>query len=314
VNAVERPVQFECEGEELIAILSVPEHPVELGVVVVVGGPQYRAGSHRQFVYLARALAKVRIPCLRFDYRGMGDSDGSRRSFDSVGEDIACAVRALTEHVPAVRRVVLWGLCDGASAALMAIGSLPNVGGLIALNPWTRSETSLDRALVTHYYAQRFRSRDFWRKLLTGRLSIVRAVSEFARRASSAVAGRFCSGSSNTATRFQDRMCDGLTRSSKPAMIVLSGNDLTAQEYIAFVASDPRWTKALASPAVVTKHVSQADHTFSNETSRSELERLCCDFVLSLRNADQSQGTTDLTQRPDRADQRTDARVTRGKS
>ncbi|MFB1029241.1 MAG: hydrolase 1, exosortase A system-associated, partial [Thauera sp.] len=71
---------FPCEGEELIGILALPETAVtRLGVLVVVGGPQYRVGSHRQFVLLARALAKSGVPCMRFDYRGMGDATGEMR-------------------------------------------------------------------------------------------------------------------------------------------------------------------------------------------------------------------------------------------
>ena len=71
-----------CAGEELVGVLTLPEEPVHIGVVVIVGGPQYRVGSHRQFVLLARHLAEQGIPTLRFDCRGMGDSSGDQRSFD----------------------------------------------------------------------------------------------------------------------------------------------------------------------------------------------------------------------------------------
>jgi hypothetical protein len=45
-------------------------------VVIIVVGPQYRAGLHRQFVSLARTLSTAGFLVLRYDYRGMGDSDG----------------------------------------------------------------------------------------------------------------------------------------------------------------------------------------------------------------------------------------------
>ena len=51
------------------------------GVLIVTGGPQYRAGSHRQFVLLARFLAARGMAVLRFDYRGMGDSEGAPRDY-----------------------------------------------------------------------------------------------------------------------------------------------------------------------------------------------------------------------------------------
>ena len=76
-HASEFPVVFSCGGDQLVGMV----HPAaaRLGVVIVVGGPQYRVGSHRQFVLMARDLAREGYPVLRFDYRGMGDSDGAVR-------------------------------------------------------------------------------------------------------------------------------------------------------------------------------------------------------------------------------------------
>ena len=65
--AGERPVQFSCGTDRLLGILHPGAPDSERGVLVVVGGPQYRVGSHRQFVLLARALAAAGIPVLRFD-------------------------------------------------------------------------------------------------------------------------------------------------------------------------------------------------------------------------------------------------------
>ena len=81
----EDAVVFQCEGASLVGILHVPERePARIGVLVIVGGPQYRVGSHRQFVLMARSLAQSGYAVLRFDYRGMGDSDGEMRTFESV--------------------------------------------------------------------------------------------------------------------------------------------------------------------------------------------------------------------------------------
>ena len=74
---VERFATFECGDDTCIGIVASNADVAsraDIGVVIVVGGPQYRVGSHRQFVTLARALAASGVPALRFDYRGMGDS------------------------------------------------------------------------------------------------------------------------------------------------------------------------------------------------------------------------------------------------
>ena len=93
----EKAVVFGFAGEQLVGVLARPEcsdvaEGLELGVLVVVGGPQYRAGSHRQFLLLSRKVAEAGFPVFRFDYRGMGDSGGERRDFEAVSGDIGAAV------------------------------------------------------------------------------------------------------------------------------------------------------------------------------------------------------------------------------
>lgn len=289
MTMTERPLVFSCRGDELIGILALPASAPSVGVVVVVGGPQYRAGSHRQFVKLGRALAQAGIACLRFDYRGMGDSGGALRTFESVDDDVAAAIAALEQNVPSVRHVVLWALCDGASAAFMAARTLPGITGIVALNPWVRDETSLDRALVKHYYARRFVSWGFWRKVFSGEMKIAATLGEFLRRLRTA-SGRGATGASSAPdqpARYQDRMWQGLTKLKGPGLIILSGKDLTAQEYETFSKSEPRWKKALAAnPRFATHRVALADHTFSNDAARVEVERLTCAFVQALTAAD----------------------------
>lgn len=88
----EIPITFACGTDNLFGVLNLPESSDQRGVVIVVGGPQYRVGSHRQFVLLARALAQQGVPVMRFDYRGMGDSTGQQRAFDTIDNDIRSAI------------------------------------------------------------------------------------------------------------------------------------------------------------------------------------------------------------------------------
>ena len=76
MNFSEEAVVFPFAAEQLVGIVARPDTSSDCGVLVVVGGPQYRAGSHRQFLLLSRRLATEGYPTLRFDYRGMGDSGG----------------------------------------------------------------------------------------------------------------------------------------------------------------------------------------------------------------------------------------------
>jgi alpha/beta superfamily hydrolase len=114
----EEPFFFECERDRLPGIAAFPDAPADIGVLIIVGGPQYRVGSHRQFVLLARAIATAGIPSMRFDFRGSGDATGEQHSYEDIGPDIGAAVAALFARMPQVKRVVLWGLCGAATAAL----------------------------------------------------------------------------------------------------------------------------------------------------------------------------------------------------
>jgi pimeloyl-ACP methyl ester carboxylesterase len=80
-STAEQAFSFSVEGDTLLGILHAPaivrSGTTGTGVVIVVGGPQYRGGSHRQFVQLARRLAHEGHAVLRFDVRGMGDSSGA---------------------------------------------------------------------------------------------------------------------------------------------------------------------------------------------------------------------------------------------
>ena len=130
-----RPLTFDCGGATLAGLL----HPAAggTGIVIVTGGVQTRAGSHRGFVDLADRLAAAGFPVLRFDRRGVGDSDGENSGFRDSAPDIAAAITALRRACPGIRRVIGWGLCDGASA-LALHGAALGLDGLILANPWTR--------------------------------------------------------------------------------------------------------------------------------------------------------------------------------
>ena len=178
----ERPVPIPCEGETLVGVLHLPQVTLaDHGIVIVVGGPQYRVGSHRQFVTTARALGEAGHAALRFDYRGMGDSSGSRRSFERVDEDIRAAVDTLMNEVAGLSGVVLYSLCDGASAALMYAPTDPRVKALVLLNPWVRTDATQAATYLRFYYARRLLQAAFWRKLLTAGINPLAAGADLLR-------------------------------------------------------------------------------------------------------------------------------------
>lgn len=276
MNWTERGLAFDCQGQQLIGVACLPAVPGDTGVVVVVGGPQYRAGSHRLFVRMARRLAAAGYASLRFDCRGMGDSQGAQRGFDQLGDDIGAAIGALQRELPAVKRVVLWGLCDGASAALLYLDHTahdPRVSGLCLLNPWVRSESTLAQTRVKHYYLERLKDRAFWAKLLSGRVARS-AVSEVGASLRAAVRPRK-RAHPEEAPGFQQRMARAWMAGRMPVMLVLSGRDYTAKEFLQACASEPAWQGALERLALQRVDFEDADHTFSSEAGAQGLVQRC---------------------------------------
>lgn len=270
----ERVLVFPCQGDTLVGILSLPAQPHPRGVLVIVGGPQYRAGSHRQFTLLARALADAGIPVLRFDYRGMGDSEGEPRNFEQVRDDIRAAVDRFMAEIPGLSEVVLWGLCDGATAAAMYAPLDARVAGLVLLNPWVRTEQGAARATIRHYYLSRLLDRGFWRKLLGGRFDWRGSAASLAGTARSAVA-------EGAQGALPERMLDALSRFPGRTMIVLSGADLTAQEFAGLPQRSRSWAQLLAGPRVQRHDLAKADHTFSRREWHEQVTRWTRDWLRS---------------------------------
>ncbi len=272
VNHSEMPLLFAVSGEQLLGIAALPESAGDCGVVMVVGGPQYRVGSHRQFLLLSRRLADAGFPTFRFDYRGMGDSTGALRDFECVSDDLGAAIDAFVQACPQVKKVILWGLCDAASAILLALHAKPDerVCGVVLLNPWVRSETSLAQTHIKHYYGQRLMQAEFWRKLFSGKLRIFASAREFLSNAAKARGGRAVGRV--RAVSFQDRMAAGLRQFSGQTLLVLSEQDYTAREFIDYANADQLWEGLIASPGVTRCDIPDADHTFSSAVLRSRVE------------------------------------------
>lgn len=279
----ERAIAFECVGDELFGVLSLPPEPFEIGVVIVVGGPQYRVGSHRQFVLLARHLAAAGFAVLRFDVRGMGDSSGDFPGFESIDLDIAAAVNGLRREVREVSRVVLWGLCDAASAALLSPRVLEEIAGLVLLNPWVRNDETFASTEVKHYYKQRLFERVFWRKLVSGEVAIFGSLCEFLGKLLRQLVFRKRQVASMDQTvDFRGRMVSALKAFSGPALFILSGRDLVAAEFLEFCKEHPSMTDVWQRSSVTRIDLADADHTFSSMTHRGDVERATRSFLESL--------------------------------
>lgn len=281
MNFLQQPLAFSCETDWLMAIVSRPQKPRARGVLIVVGGPQYRVGSHRQFALLATHLAEQGTPVMRFDYRGMGDSTGDARDFEQVTPDLRAAVDAFFGAVEELRDVVIWGLCDAASAALFYAHQDARVSGLVLLNPWVRTAQGQAQTYLRHYYLKRLVDPVLWRKIAHGvfdlRGSVVSLVQNM-RAALGATADtaavevvKEARAEGDPTQPLPGRMAAGLARFSGRVLLILSGNDLTAREFVDVSSASRRWRKLLAAPRVTRRDLPEATHTFSRREWRNQV-------------------------------------------
>ena len=292
----ERPVVFDCHDTELIGIVATPRSvaPHRTGVVVLVGGPQYRVGSHRQFTLLCRHLAEHGIPSIRFDYHGLGDSDGPPAlGVDGVEADLRAAIDTFMRAAPAVTGVVLWGLCGAASASALYAPSDDRVKGLVMLNPWVRTEEGLAKAQLRHYYLGRLGDPNFWGRIARGDVAVVASLEAFGasvmkaagwRRSSNATPGPGAadSGAQRAATSetLPERMLASLQRTRLPALVVLSGSaDLTANEFRQVASGSAAWRQWMTSAAVERHEIEGSTHTFSRTDWRDRVAEITTNWV-----------------------------------
>lgn len=276
MNYTEHAHIFNCGDSRLLGIATQPASPAETGVLIVVGGPQYRSGSHRQFTLLARYLAEQGYASLRFDYRGMGDSEGETRNFEGINEDLRAAIDSWQTQASWVKRVVIWGLCDAASAALYYAHSDSRVSALVLLNPWVHSEAGAARARLKHYYLKRLMQRSFWLKLLSGKVELRKSAGDLSTAAQRAATASSTATSAPADPRhgspgYVGRMLKGLQQFQGEVLILLSSNDLVAQEFITLTQQDKKWKQCCASPKITRETIQEANHTFSSQRWREQV-------------------------------------------
>ena len=289
----EQPLVFEGSQGPMVGILSRPATECRGAVLIVAGQPQTRVGAHRMFTDLARELAAQGVASLRFDVGGWGDSPGEALAFERSDRDIAAAAAVLHAALPGTRPLWLWGLCDGASAAVLALPAVRAAGvvpdAVCLVNPWVRSEASLAAAMVKTYYLKRLMQGEFWARLLTGRIPMANLVHEPLRHLRARFGGRGTASATdgrprNDASNAEaNGPADAATSAVAPpagpdlpeqllaqlaayrgaVYTVLSGNDLTAAETDALMSRDKRWRKRLDRKGAILR-VPGADHTFSD--------------------------------------------------
>jgi len=167
-------ITFDCEGSRLVGTIDAGDNATS-GLLIVTGGNELRSGAFAGQAQLAESLAAQGFAVMRFDRRGVGDSEGANGEFRTSRPDLAAALAAFRRECPALTRIVGFGNCDGASALILAEGA--GCDALVLSNPWTFERTDEDEQesppeVVRDHYRKRLTDPAAIKRLLTGKVSL----------------------------------------------------------------------------------------------------------------------------------------------
>ncbi|GAB3337643.1 alpha/beta hydrolase [Marilutibacter aestuarii] len=125
-------------GPGLVGILHRPCHPAghvqPVAVILLNAGLTGRAGPYREYVTLARALARAGFTVFRYDQSGLGDSQAPMQQAGDRRQREARAAMTLVGAETGLMRFVMGGLCSGADDAFHLAGDDPRIVGAIMLD------------------------------------------------------------------------------------------------------------------------------------------------------------------------------------
>ena len=246
-----RPITFECEGDRLHGTLDPADGAT--GLLIVSGGNEIRSGAWNGQALLAAHVAAAGFPVLRYDRRGVGDSEGENRGFRQSRADIAAALAAFRAEAPTVERIVAFGNCDAASA-LMLFGAEFDLAALLLANPWVvegdDEETVHAPVALRRRYLRKLADSAAWRRLASGDVDFRKLIHGLRQAVRAAPTSDLVA-----------QMREGLDSFTGRTKILLAERDRTAQLFLAtWGPNDPR-----------IEWLASASHSFADEAAREWL-------------------------------------------
>jgi pimeloyl-ACP methyl ester carboxylesterase len=255
------PVSFVCEGCRLVGSLHRPErHDADLpGIILLNQGPLDRSGAHRLYVNLAWRLSAMGFAVLRFDARGVGESEGRWQGepdavsiLDAYGDiqrgawvpDARAAVDFMKRTVGS-RHLLLGGACGGSTTALLAgidhadVSGMFVIGTPVTVSSVTRRVADLPEAIIqrdTLRYVLKLVNPRSWLRFLSFQTDYRTLIGVFATQLQRRL-GRFKASAPGSAAMddkvnmpLLDAMASARSR-GKELLIVFGENDYLWQEF-----------------------------------------------------------------------------------
>lgn len=243
-------------GRQLFGILEQPidSPPARLGVILLSPGVKMRVGPGRLYRRLANVFVGLGLPVLRFDFWGLGDSEGELTetflkdvyNHIEVGrfvDDTLDAVDWMQRH-GGVDRVVVSGLCGGAITGLLAGSKDPRIAGLLALGmtPVLASKAADPLTYMTRGqlrglrrgYLKKLTAPTSWLRMMTLRSDfrlMWRSLTEPLRRNQAGRQESAQSESNDNASPLFPQAFFAMASSHRPILLIFGGTDRLRWEF-----------------------------------------------------------------------------------
>ena len=273
MNVHEKPFVFENKQQKLFGVLHQPEGgQKQTAVIFLHGWGTYRIGPHRIFVEAARAFASAGFPCLRFDFRGRGESEGAvaETTLLDMIDDAKQAVREMLKR-EGISQIVLLGLCSGGEVAVGTAASDPNVNGVILLSTplLGRQAGTKDDVRQTANFAKSYWQKLFlpgtWEKIFSFRVNY--------RVVFKVLFGHFHHGSNDNPVK-EARLLEAFKSYKGACLFIYGGKDPEAS------SSENAYRETCAKNGkVVFKTIPDANHNFYSVVWKQELIRQVSEWL-----------------------------------
>jgi uncharacterized protein len=131
----EQQITFSSGELTLEGLIARPASKAERGAVVCHPHPLYGGAMYNNVVEAAlEAMWRLGWATLRFNFRGVGESEGEHSGGIGEADDAVAAVWFLADDLAlSAQRIVLAGYSFGAMAAMSAMPKLSDLGGLVLI-------------------------------------------------------------------------------------------------------------------------------------------------------------------------------------
>lgn len=265
-------VSWSIGKDQIFATLDIPKNnDSNSALLIVSGGNEIRSGSHNGQSELAQHISGQGHYVLRFDRRGIGDSEGENIGFENSENDIVSALKYLRNRIGQQVQIKAFGNCDAATALLLLTLDSLNVVSLILANPWTYDPRKNDNQLVISDNNQSLSSSPaairarYWSRIKNPRI----IVDLFSGKVD---ISKFIKGLKNASKKEElsdvaKKLQNILSVIQIPVDVLISSKDSTAMAFMGIYNSKD-YKQVRDNPKIIISELNSASHSFSDKHSK----------------------------------------------